>query len=174
MIRTFGLKWERVLLIAFFGNYLINNVVAGIVSLIPASSGGGIFTAQYLTYVVLAAIVAGLVTWWYFFKAPAATLVNGSLFGASAFVISILTTFVSGIAGVLAQSGSLSQLAAVLPRFGPFLMSWATLVLLGFWVIPAGFVGWWLERKTARPGVSAPAAHGNVRQEGAPMGSRMQ
>ena len=151
MMNTMGMKWERVLLVAFFGNYIINNVVAGIVSLIPAGSGGGILTAQYVTYVILAAIVAALVTWWYYCKASSASLATGVIFGGSAFVVSVLTTFVSGVAGVLAQSGSLSQLAQVLPRFIPFLFSWATLVLLCFWVIPAGFVGWWLARKGSKP-----------------------
>ena len=32
-------KWERLLLIPFLGNYIINNIVAGSVALIPASTG---------------------------------------------------------------------------------------------------------------------------------------
>ena len=148
-MKNMSMKWERVLLVAFFGNYLINNVVAGLVSLVPASSGGGLFTPQYIIYVILAAIVAGLITMWYYRRAPMASWLTGLVFGVSGFVISILTTFVSGVAGVLAQSGSLSQLWSVLPNFGPFLWNWSTLVLLGFWVIPAVLVGWWIGKKMA-------------------------
>jgi hypothetical protein len=35
----------------------------------------------------------------------------------------------------------------IIPNFGPFLMSWSTLILLGYWVIPSAIVGWWLQRK---------------------------
>jgi len=150
-MKNMSMKWERVLLVAFFGNYLINNVVAGIVSLVPAKSGGGLLTPQYIIYVILAAIVACLITMWYYRKAPMATWLTGLVFGVSGFVISILTTFVSGVAGVLAQSGSLSQLVSVLPNFGPFLWNWSTLVLFCFWVIPAVLVGWWIGKKMAHP-----------------------
>ncbi len=150
-MKDISMKWERVLLVAFLGNYLINNVVAGIASLVPAKAGGGLLTPQYILYVVLAAIVAGLVTLWYYRKAPMASWMTGLVFGVSGFVISILTTFISGIAGVLAQSGSVSQLISVLPNFGPFLWNWSTLVLLAFWVIPAALVGWWLGKKMAAP-----------------------
>ncbi len=153
-MKNMSMKWERVLLVAFFGNYLINNVVAGIVSLVPAKAGGGLLTPQYIIYVILAAIVAGLVTMWYYRKAPMITWMTGLTFGVSGFVISILTTFVSGVAGVLAQSGSLSQLMSVLPNFGPFLWNWSTLVLLAFWAIPATFVGWWINKKMTRPAVA--------------------
>ncbi len=146
-MNTMRMDWERVLLVAFFGNYLINNVVAGIVSLIPASSGGGILTPQYMVYVLFAAIVVALIAMWYYRKAPGPSLQTGITFGVSGFIISILTTLVSGMAGVLAQSGSLSQLMGVLPRFGPFLWNWSTLVLLGFWVIPSALIGWWLQKK---------------------------
>lgn len=156
MVKNIRMNWERLLLVAFFGNYLINNVVAGIVSLVPAKAGGGLLTPQYILYVILAGIVVGLVTWWYFRKAPAATWQEGLVYGVSGFVISIATTFVSGVAGVLAQSGSLSQLISVLPNFGPFLWSWSTLVLLAFWVLPAGFVAWWIQMKMTKS-VAAPA-----------------
>ena len=155
-MKNISMKWERVLLVAFLGNYIINNVVAGIVSLVPSKTGGGLFTPQYILYVILAAIVAGLITFWYYRKAPMPTLQTGLVFGASGFIISILTTFVSGVAGVLAQSGSLSQLMTVLPNFGPFLWNWSTLVLLAFWMIPAGAVGWWINSKMS-PRAAAPA-----------------
>lgn len=151
-----GMKWERLVLIAFLGNYIINNVVAGVVSLIPAGSSSGLLTPQYISYVILAAIVVGLLTLWYFRRAPMASLKMGLVFGISGFVISILTTFVSGIAGVLAQSGSLSQVASVLPNFGPFLWNWSTLILLCFWVIPAAFVGWWIQMKMSKKMVTPP------------------
>ena len=155
-MRKMGMNWERVLLIAFIGNYIINNVVAGIVSLIPAGAAGSLLTPQYLIYILCAAIVVGLLTKWYFSRSATATLQMGLIFGVCGFIISILTTFVSGIAGVLAQSGSLAQLWSVLPNFGPFLWNWSTLILLAFWVIPAGFVGWWIQMKIAKKMVTPP------------------
>jgi hypothetical protein len=146
-----GMKWERLLLIAFLGNYIINNVVAGIVSLIPASTGGGLLTPQYISYVIFSAIVVGLLTWWYFCPLSRMNAMRaGIVFGVGGFIISILTTLVSGIAGVLAQSGSLSQVWTVLPNFGPFLWNWSTLLLFLFWVIPATLVGWYLQMKAAK------------------------
>jgi hypothetical protein len=159
MMKNISMQWERVLLVAFIGNYLVNNVIAGIASLIPTKAGGGLFTPQYIVYVLLAAVVIGLVTYWYFRGMTAtANLHSGLVFGVSGFVVSILTTFTSGVAGVLAQSGSLAQLWSVLPNFGPFLWNWSTLLLFGFWVIPAGIVGWWLAMKTSKTmAPSAPA-----------------
>jgi hypothetical protein len=151
-----GMKWERLFLIAFLGNYIINNVVAGIVSLVPASTGSSLLTPQYIAYIILAAIVVALLTMWYFRRAPMASWMTGLIFGISGFVISILTTFVSGIAGVLAQSGSLSQVISVLPNFGPFLWNMSTLYLFLFWVIPATFVGWWIQMKMAKKMVTPP------------------
>ena len=156
-MKSMSMKWERVLLVAFLGNYLINNVVAGLVSMIPAGTSGSLLTPQYITYVVLAAIVVGLLTMWYFMKAPMPSLKTGLLFGISGFVISITTTFISGIAGVLAQSGSFAQVLSVLPNFGPFLWAWSTLILLLFWVIPAAFVGWWIQMKMAKHMMPPPA-----------------
>jgi hypothetical protein len=148
-----GMKWERLFLIAFLGNYIINNIVAGIVSLIPASASTThtYLTAQYISYVILAAIAVALITWWYFRPLSRMNALKaGVVFGVSGFIISILTTLVSGIAGVLAQTGSLSQVASVLPNFGPFLWNWSTLFLFLFWVIPATLVGWYLQMKTAK------------------------
>lgn len=136
---------ERSILISFLGNYLTNNLVAGLVALIPASTTGATITPQYVTYVVLAAILVGILTWWF----GAKSLKAGAIFGAIGFVVALATAFVTGVTGVLAQTGSLSQMMAIIPNFGPFLMSWSTLVLLGYWVIPAVLVGWWMGRKAA-------------------------
>jgi hypothetical protein len=156
-----GMKWERLFLIAFLGNYIINNIVAGIASLIPAGASGSFFTAQYIAYVILAAIVVGLLTWWYFKPLSRMNaLKSGALFGVCGFIISILTTLVSGIAGVLAQSGSLAQVWSVLPNFGPFLWNWSTLILVCFWVIPATFVGWWIQMKAAKMMTPPPSPMG--------------
>jgi hypothetical protein len=152
-----GMKWERVLLVAFFGNYVINNIVAGIASLVPAAPGGGFLTAQYITYVAISAITIGLMAWWYYCNSSKANMISGAVFGISGFVISVITTLVSGMAGVLAQSGSLSQLMSVLPNFGPFLAHWSTLILLGLWVIPSALVGWYLQMKASKPMAAAPA-----------------
>ena len=67
---------------------------------------------------------------------------SGLMFGIVGFVVAIVTVFVTGISGVLAQTGSFSQVMAVLPNFWPFLTSSATLVLLGYWLVPAIAIGW--------------------------------
>ena len=56
---------ERSILIAFLGNYLTNTVVAALVALVPASATPGVFTPQYISYVVLALVVVAVLTWWY-------------------------------------------------------------------------------------------------------------
>ena len=139
---------ERSILVSFLGNYLTNTVVAALVALIPASTKPGIFTPQYITYVVIAVIVVGIITWWYMKAAPR-SLQSGLIFGIIGFVVAILTAFISGIAGVLTQTGSLTQMVSVVPNFWPFLASWSTLVLFLYWVIPAALVGWWLARGRA-------------------------
>lgn len=126
-------------MIAFLGNYLNNNVVAAIVALFPASTSGGIFTVQYIAYVILAAICVGILTWWF----GARSAQSGAIFGVVGFVVAIVTAFVTGITGVLTQTGSLSQMVGILPNFWPFIANWSTLVLLGYWVIPAAAVGWY-------------------------------
>ena len=136
---------ERSILIGFLGNYLINTVVAALVALAPASTSGGILTPQYISFVVLAVILVGILTWWY----GAHSLQSGVTFGAIGFVVAIATAFITGVAGVLAQSGSFSAVASVLPNFWPFLANWSTLVLLGYWVVPAALVGWYLQPKIA-------------------------
>ena len=141
---------ERSLLVTFFGNYLTNTVVAAVVALVPASATPGIFTPQYITYVVLAGITVALLTKWYF-KGRMGSLQAGAVFGVFGFVIALLTAFVSGLAGVLTQTGSISQMMAVVPNFGPFLLSSSTVVLALYWVVPATLVGWWMGRSASSP-----------------------
>jgi hypothetical protein len=139
---------ERSILVAFLGNYIINNVVAAIVALIPASQSESVFTPQYIAYVVLAAIFAGAFAWWAIrTAAPSGAMKAGIIFGVVAFLVSIVTAFVTGITGVLAQTGSLGQMFSIIPNFGPFLMSWSTLILLAYWVVPGALVGYLLARK---------------------------
>ncbi len=142
------------ILIAFLGNYLINNVVAAIVALLPLS---GNTTTQYVVYFVLAAIATGIFTWWFLKAVPKGmAMKSAAIFGGVAFVVAVVTAFVSGISGVLTQTGSLSQLVSVLPNFWPFLWNWSTLALLAYWVIPAAAIGWWMQRGASQPMASAP------------------
>ena len=73
-------------------------------------------------------------------------MVLGAIFGAIGFAVAIVTAFVSGVSGVILQTGSLSQAMTVIPNFWPFLANWSTLVLLGYWVIPAAALSWWRSR----------------------------
>lgn len=141
------MNWERSILISFIGNYLNNNVVAAVVALFPASAEGGFFTVQYIAYVVLAAISVGLLTWWY----GARTVQSGAMFGLMGFAVAIATAFATGITGVLTQTGSLAQVVSILPNFGPFIWNVSTLVLLGYWIIPAVAVGWYRGMKRGTP-----------------------
>lgn len=145
------MQLERSVLISFLGNYLNNNIVAAVVALLPASAAGGMLTVQYVGYVVLAAISVAIFTWWM----GARSVKAGVIFGLIGFVVAILTAFISGISGVLTQTGSLSQMFSILPNFVPFILNPSTLVLLGYWVIPAALVGWYRGSKM-RP-ASAPA-----------------
>lgn len=139
---------QKALLITFFGNYVTNTVVAALVALVPASATPGMLTPQYLTFVALAAITVGLLAAWQGVR----DLRAGAIFGAIGFLVSLAVAFVSGVAGVLTQTGSFSQVIQVIPNFGPFLLSVSTLVLLGYWLIPSVLVGFFNGRKT----VSAP------------------
>ena len=136
---------ERAILVGFLGNYLINTVVAAIVALVPAGTSTGVLTPQYITFVVLAVVVVAALTWW----EGARGLKDGAIFGGIGFLVAIATAFITGIAGVLAQTGSFSSVGAVLPNFWPFLWNVSTLVLLGYWVIPAGLVGWYMMPKSS-------------------------
>lgn len=136
---------ERSIVIAFLGNYLINTVAAGLVALLPPSTSGGVFSAQYVVFVLLASAVAALLSWWYMRMAPK-SLQSGAAFGVVGFVVAIATAFVTGVAGVLSQTGSFSAVIGVLPNFWPFIANWSTLVLFCYWVVPAALVGWYLGR----------------------------
>lgn len=144
---------ERSILVAFLGNYLINTVIAALVALIPPSTSGGVLTPQYISFVVLAVILVGLLTWLYMTKGNR-SLKGGLLFGLAGFLVAIATAFVTGVSGVLAQTGSLSAVAGVLPNFWPFLANWSTLVLAGYWIIPAALMGWYLQPKAMPMGSS--------------------
>lgn len=136
---------QKTLLITFLGNYLTNTVVAAIVALVPASAVPGMLTPQYITFVVLAAaVVAGLAMW-----DGVSDVKAGAIFGGIGFVVSLAVAFVSGVAGVLTQTGSLASVLEVIPNFGPFLMSTSTLILLGYWIVPAAAIGWWKGRAAA-------------------------
>ncbi len=137
--------FELSALISFFGNYVTNTVIAAVVALVPAAATPGVFTAQYISYVVLAAIVVALLAKWDRVR----NLQDGLTFGAVGFVVALLTAFVTGISGVLTQTGSLSQMVQVIPNFWPFIASWSTLALLLYWMIPAAAVGWWKGRAAA-------------------------
>lgn len=142
------MKIERLILVSFLGNYLINNIVAAIVALLPLS---GNTTAQYIVYFVLAAGAAAGFTWWYLKgMSKDDALKHGAIFGGGAFVVAVITAFVSGISGVLAQTGSFSQLISVLPNFGPFIWNWSTLALLGYWILPATALGWWMQMQAKK------------------------
>jgi len=141
------MNYQKAILITFLGNYLTNTVVAALIALIPASATPGMLTPQYISFVVLSAlVVAGLAMWF-----GVRDLKAGAIFGVLGFVLALLVAFVSGVAGVLTQTGSLSQVLQVIPNFGPFLLSWSTLVLFGYWVIPSALIGWLKGRSTSSP-----------------------
>ncbi len=151
------MNFERGFLIAFFGNYLINTVAAALVALVPASQDpAAVVTPQYITFVILGAIIVALLTWWYM-RGAVKGLQSGIIFGVLGFVMAIAVAFVTGVSGVLGQTGSFSSVAQVLPNFWPFLWNWSTLVLLGYWIIPAAAIGWWLGGMSAMKS-STPAA----------------
>lgn len=132
------MNFERAFLITFFGNYVVNTVIAALVALIPTGGATGYLTPQYITFVILAAVVVAALTWWQGAKGWK----NGLIFGAVGFVVAIVTALVTGLAGVLGQTGSLGQMFGILPNFWPFIWSVSTLFLLGYWLIPALIVGW--------------------------------
>lgn len=144
---------DRATLVAFLGNYLVNTVLAALVALVPAS-GGGILTPQYISFIILSAILVGVLTWWY----GASSLKSGVIFGVIGFVVAVATAFVTGVSGVLAQTGSLSAVGGVLPNFWPFLANWSTLVLAGYWIIPAAAIGWYMQSKVIQMPASSSSA----------------
>jgi hypothetical protein len=159
------MNFERAILIAFIGNYLINNLVAGLVTLIPGTPAASYTDPHYIGYIIIAAIFVAVYTYWYGAKAKL-TATNGALFGVIGFAVAIVTAFISGIAGVVAQSGSISQAVTILPQFGAYIANWSTLALLAFWVIPAAIVGYVIASKVSKAPASpsfgahaAPAPH---------------
>ena len=150
----YRMKYERAVLITFLGNYLINNLVAALVALMGLSGNA---PAQYTVYFILAAIAVALFTWWYLCPMSKANAMKESLIlGGIAFVVAVITAFISGISGVLAQTGSFGQMISVLPNFWPYVFTWSTLALLGYWLIPAGVVGYLIQKKTAKGGGAVP------------------
>ena len=140
------MKWERMILVSFFGNYIINTVIAGvIVGILPTSAAKGITSPQYIVFALVSAAFVAFLTWWYF-RMSRGTMISGLTFGVVGFVVSVASTFVSGFAGVLVQTGSFSQAFGILPNFGPFILNWATLVLALVWIIPAALIGLSQER----------------------------
>ncbi len=155
------MNFERLFLIVFFGNSLINTVVT---ALVQASTGGGVFTTQQISFVVLSSVVVAALAWWYMNGAPR-SLKNGLVFGVIGFVVAIATAFVTGVAGVLAQTGSFSAVMDVLPNFWPFLWNTAvpvwqqsTLWLLLYWVIPATLIGLYRQPKALPAAASTSGA----------------
>ena len=152
-------------LVVFLGNYLVNNIAAGLASLVPAAqSGSALLSAQYITFAVLAAIVTGLMAWFFFWLNSTlmqkSDLITGVIFGVVGFVVAVLTAFVTGIAGVLLQTGSFSQVAQILPRFGPYLWNWTTLVLFCVWVLPSVLVGFLAQKRMSTPSAQPMAMGG--------------
>src|SRR3989338_3415706 len=87
------MKTDRAILIAFLGNYLVNTVLAAVVALVPASAEGGIFTAQYITFIVLSAVLVAVLAWWYGVR----DVRGGATFGVIGFLVAIATAFVRGL-----------------------------------------------------------------------------
>ena len=137
------MKWERAGLLAFFGNFLINTLIAGtLVALMPTTATKDITSPQYIMYAVVSALFIAVLTWWFLYKSHSHnTLADGAIFGALGFIISLLSTFISGISNVLFQTGSFAQVPGIIPSFGSLLDSVTTLVLLGVWVIPSSLIG---------------------------------
>jgi len=141
------MKCERLLLITFFGNYVISTVASALAALVPNNGATGYVAPQSIAYIVLALIISSCFAYWYLIKkTPETRLRAGALFGIMGFVVAIMTTFISGAASVVAQSGSLSKLVEVLPNFGSYLIGATTLIILGFWVLPSIAVGYVLSR----------------------------
>ena len=143
---------ERAILIAFIGNFFINDIAGAVVAVLHLGGDQGPTMAQYIVYVVLAAILAAVFAWWYFKALPrGSSLTEGIMLGVVAFIVAIAMAFVDGVARTLMQYGSFGTLATVLPNFfgTQFLLKWQTVALLGYWVVPAGLVGMLLRKPSA-------------------------
>lgn len=144
------MSFERLLLVAFFGNYVINTVVAACVAMIPATQGGGVWTLQYIVFLLAAAIAAALTNWWYLKNDTRTNVLQRALiFSVGAFLIALISAFISGTANVLLQTGSFAQVIKVIPNFKDFVFSKQTLYLFGYWIVPAILLGFYLQRKNA-------------------------
>lgn len=140
------MKYERAALIVFLGNFLINNIATILTLLIPGTpTGTGWSDPHFIVYVILAALFVAGFAWWYSKGVRKFDMLEGAIFGALGFVVSIATAFVTGISGV-AMQGGFAQVAAALPNFIPFVFSWTTLVLAAFWILPSIGVGAFLSR----------------------------
>ena len=143
------MRYERIVLLVFFGDYLINEVAAGLSALVPMSGEESVWN-QYIVFVVLAVLIVSLLAWWFLItSAQNAEIKTGVVFGVVGVVVSIAVTFVSGIFGMLFDTGSVFSILDILPNFLPYLWDVSTIVLIAYWVLPAALVGWLLERKTA-------------------------
>ncbi|HEY4521003.1 MAG TPA: hypothetical protein VJL57_01240 [Candidatus Paceibacterota bacterium] len=160
------MKVERMILIAFLGNYLINNDVAGLASLIPGNPAAAnpILTAQYGAFAILAMILIALMAWWYF-RGAKADLTQGVIFGAVGFLAMVVTAFNTGVSGILVQTGSFAEVAPILPQFftylwNPSLPIWqqTTAIFLILWMAPSILMGWYLGRSKSPAPMSSPSS----------------
>lgn len=145
---------ERSILVAFLGSYLVNTVLSMLVYLIPgalADTRAGFASPYYILYVVLSVLLIAGITWWYMRSmSKAGGLIKGIMFGVIGFAVIVITTLLSGISSMLFQTGSLAGIGTALSGFWALMFSLETLVLLLEWLIPAAFIGWWMERKAPR------------------------
>ncbi len=151
------MKYERMILVAFFLNYVINEVVSGVSALVPVSADG----SGWVSYIVFTLLAGGLVAffaWWYIKTSPGVDAMRtGLTFGILGVSVSLLTTFVSGVFGTLFDTGSFSAILDVLPNFPAYLWDISTHVLMGYWIVPAFIVGWFMGRGNASTSAPAPA-----------------
>jgi len=162
------MKVERMILIAFLGNFLVNNVAGGLAALAPANPNAAsqlqqMMSAQYITFVILGAITVGIVAWWYLMRTPReGGLMQGLTFGVVGFVIAVVTAFVMGLSQLLVQTQSLSQAASVIPKFFPYLANWTTLFLLLIWVVPAVLAGLIMQKRMGAPAPQSMSSGGTM------------
>lgn len=142
-------------MIAFFGNYLINNVAASIAAFVPAAKLTSTVSWQYVGTVTLAAVSVAIVTWWFFRRPRQGALVQGIIFGVLGFAVVLIATYVSAISSAIQQTGSFSYVPLAFSQVNASVFNWPVLIILGVWIIPATIVGWWFERRAKK---SAPAA----------------
>jgi hypothetical protein len=141
------MKWERMILVAFAGNYIINTLLAGlVVGVLGQGASQGVLTPQYITLALLSAGFVAGITWWSF-RTTARTLVQGVSFGVIGLVLAIVTTIVSATMGAIIQTGSFANVGTILAHIPGFLLTIPTLVLVFVWVVPAAIVGYASEQR---------------------------